>query len=139
METWSIMEFHFRYGLILRRREAPSRRMARMYSPSFETHRFAMLLRMRPSGRRTRLDELVDDGIHQRLERGIDDIGRHADRGPMLAGLVFALDQHPRHGFSARVENTDAVVGQLQPLDELLVLAEVLAQRHVERIDRTVA
>ena len=35
------------------------------------------------------LDELVDDRVHQRLERGVD--GRHAHRGPTLAGL------HPRN------------------------------------------
>ena len=55
----------------------------------------------RPLSRRAGLDELVDDGIHQRLERGVDDVGRDADRGPVLAGLVLALDQHARHRFGA--------------------------------------
>ena len=91
------------------------------------------------TGRRAGLHQLVDDRIHQRLERRIDDIGRHADRGPTLALLVLALDQHPRHRFRAAVEDTHAIIDQLQPLDVSLVFAKILAQRDVERIDRTVA
>src|SRR5215468_1223954 len=83
--------------------------------------------------------QLVDDRIHQRLERGVDDIGRDADRGPTLAGLVGALDQHARHRLGAAVEDAHAVVGELETLDVFLVLAEVLAQREVEGIDRAVA
>src|SRR5438094_7695254 len=122
METWSIIKS----SLSLRPHPEEHREAMRLEGwPECTAHpsRRALraLLRMRPphrpkaSSRRAGLDELVDDGIHQRLERGIDDIGRHADRGPMLAGLVLALDQHPRHGFGSGVEDTDAIVGQLQP------------------------
>src|SRR5438128_8842000 len=88
------------------------------------------------SSRRAGAHELVDDRIHQRLERGVDDVGRDADRGPALAGLVLALDQHPRHRLGAAVEDAYAIIGELEPLDVALVLAEVLAQREVERVDR---
>ncbi|GCC47017.1 hypothetical protein chiPu_0031074, partial [Chiloscyllium punctatum] len=91
------------------------------------------------SRRRARLHQLVEHRIHQRLERGVDDIGRDADRGPALAGLVLAFDQNPRDRLGAAIEDTHAVVDQLQAIDVLLVLAEVLAQRDVERIDRAIA
>ena len=47
--------------------------------------------------------------------------------------------KHARHRFGAAIEDTHAVVDQLQALDIFLVLAEVLAQRDVERVDRAVA
>src|SRR6202035_4231131 len=63
--------------------------------------------------RRARLHQLVDDRIHQRLERGIDDVGRDADRGPMLAGLVLALDQHAGDRLGAAIEDAHAIVDQV--------------------------
>src|SRR5216684_9218514 len=89
--------------------------------------------------RRARLHQLVDDRIHQRLERSVDNVGRHPDRGPALAVLVLAFDQHARHGLGAGVEDADPVVGEIEPLDVGLVLAEIFAQREVERVDRAVA
>ena len=50
-----------------------------------------------------------------------------------------ALDQHARHRLGAAVEDAHPVVGELEPLDIALILAEVLAQRDVEGIDRAVA
>lgn len=50
-----------------------------------------------------------------------------------------SLDQDARDRASAAVEDTDPIVDQRQALDVLLVLAEVLAQGDVERIDGTVA
>src|SRR6478609_8762589 len=88
---------------------------------------------------RARFHQLVDHRIHQRLERGVDDIGRDADRGPALAVLVLALDQHPRHRFRAAIEDTHAVIDQLQAFDVFLIFAEVLAQRDIERVDGAVA
>src|ERR1700722_3059667 len=90
-------------------------------------------------GRGAGFDELLDDRIHQGLERGVDDVGRDADGGPALAVLVLALDQDPRHRPGAGVEDTHAVVREREAVDVALVLAEVLAQREVERIDRAVA
>src|ERR1700681_4266731 len=58
------------------------------------------------SRRRAGLHQLVDDRIHQRLERGVDDVGRHPDGGPALAALVLALDQDPRDRLGAGVEDT---------------------------------
>src|SRR5205807_407585 len=66
------------------------------------------------SRRRAGFNQLVDHRIHQRLKRGVDDIGGHADRGPSLALLVFALYQHPRHGFGSAIEDADAIIDQLQ-------------------------
>ena len=40
-----------------------------------------------------------------------------------------ALDQHAGHRLGAAVEDAHPVVDQLQILDEVLVLAEILAQR----------
>src|SRR6266850_712694 len=92
-----------------------------------------------PSRRRAGLDQLVNNRIHQRLKRPVDDVGRNADGGPALALLVFALDQHPRYRLGAAIEDTDAVVDQLQAFDVFLVFAEILAQRDVKRVDGTVA
>src|SRR6516225_11090572 len=92
-----------------------------------------------PLRRRAGAHELVDDRVHQRLERGIDDVGRDADRGPALSGLVLAFDQDARHRLGAAIENAHAVVGQLEPADIALILAEVLAQRKIERVDGPVA
>src|SRR5437762_4692731 len=76
----------------------------------------------RPSwlGRRARSDELVDDGVHQRLERGIDDVRRHADCRPALPGLVLALDQHARDRLGTAIEDTHAVIDKLKALDIFL-------------------
>src|SRR5271170_5804835 len=81
--------------------------------------------------------KLIDDGIHQSLERGVDDVGGDADRGPAVAGLVGALDQHPRDRLGAAIEDANAVIGELKSLDVALIFAKVLAQHEVERIDRT--
>src|SRR5262250_1133558 len=83
--------------------------------------------------------ELVDDRIHERLKRGIDDVGRDTDRRPTLAGFVLALDQHAGDCLGPAVEDAHAVVGQLEPADVALVFAEVFAQRKIERVDGTVA
>src|SRR6202030_1809853 len=91
------------------------------------------------SRRRPRLHQLVDDRIHQRLERGVDDVGGHADRGPVIAVLVGALDEHARHRLCAGVEDADSIIGEFEPGDVALILAEVLAQREVERVDRAFA
>ncbi len=53
--------------------------------------------------------------------------------------LVVAFDQHARHRLGAALEDTHAVIDELEALDLLLVLAEILAQRQVERVDRAVA
>src|SRR4051812_6902467 len=90
------------------------------------------------SRRRAGLDQLVHDRIHQRLERGIDDVGRDADRGPALPRFVLALDQHARYRFGAAIEDTHTIVGELETLDVFLILAEVLAQRDVECVDRAI-
>src|SRR5581483_10966727 len=82
-------------------------------------------------------DELVDDGIHQRLERGVDDVRRDPDRRPMIAGLVRAFDQDARHRLRAAIEDTHAIIGEREPGDVALIFAEVLAQREIERVDRT--
>src|SRR5215472_8112122 len=86
------------------------------------------------SRRRSGFHELVYDGIHQRLERSVDNICRHAHGSPMLAGLVGALDQNSRNGLGAAVEDADAIIGQCESGDEALIFAEVLAQRQIERV-----
>ena len=76
----------------------------------------------------------------QRLEAGIDDVGRYADREPALArALVAAFHQHARDGLGAASEDTHLVIDELHVLDVLLVAAEVLAQGLVEGVDRAVA
>src|SRR5215813_14236069 len=84
-----------------------------------------------PLRRRAGAHELVDDRIHQRLERGVDDVGRDADCGPALPGLVLALDQDAGHRLGATIENAHAVVGQFEPADIALILAEILAQSEI--------
>src|ERR1700722_11174176 len=83
--------------------------------------------RAQASRRRAGLDELVDDGIHQRLERRVDDVGRHPDGGPAFAALICALDQDARYRLGAGIEDTHAVVGEFEAADVALILAEVLA------------
>ena len=51
--------------------------------------------------RHAELDQPVNDRVDQRLERGVDDVARYADRRPALAGRVAELDQNPRHGVRA--------------------------------------
>src|SRR6185437_6560417 len=85
-----------------------------------------------PKGRetlswRSGFDQLVDDRIHQRLERSVDDVGRHPDRRPMIAGLVLAFDQDPGHGLRTAVEDAHAIIDEFQPGDEALTFAEILA------------
>src|SRR6202795_5260301 len=90
-----------------------------------------------PSRRRAGFHQLINDGIHQRLERRIDDVGGDADRGPAIAGFVGAFDQDAGDGLRAAVEDTHALDGEFEPGDEALIFTELLAQRQVERIDRT--
>ena len=56
-----------------------------------------------------------------------------------VAVSVAELDQHPRHRVGAALEDAHAIVAQLEILDMLLVDAEVLAQREIERVDGAVA
>ncbi len=44
--------------------------------------------RIDASGLRARLDQLVGDGVDQRLERGVDDVGADAHGRPALPRLV---------------------------------------------------
>src|SRR5947209_15701041 len=81
-------------------------------------------------------DQLVNDRIHERLERGINDVGRYADGGPTVAVLVLALDENARDGLRAAIEYPHAVIAELESADIALILAEVLAQREVKRVDR---
>src|SRR5437868_14737363 len=69
------------------------------------------------SRRRAGLHQLVDNRIHQRLKRGVDDIRRYADRGPALAHLVFALDQVTGYGFGAAVKDPHTVVVPFHSFD----------------------
>src|SRR5215216_7076897 len=75
------------------------------------------------------LDQFVDDRIHQRLERRVDDVRRYAHRGPVLAVLVLALDQHARYGLGAGIEDPHAIIRKLESVDVLLIVSEVLGQR----------
>src|ERR1700677_4057737 len=93
---------------------------------------------LKPSRRSARLHKLVDDRIHQRLERRVDDVRRDPDCGPVIAGFVCTLDQHARDGLGAGIEDTHTIIRELQSGDVALVFAKVLAQRKIERIDRTV-
>src|SRR6185437_5143458 len=116
---------------------APQRKRGRSWRPltrlaSLAT--FSLQAGRRWSRRRAGFHQLEDDRIHQGLERGIDDIRRHADRGPAFARLVLAFDEHARDRRSAAVEDAHTEVRELQAVDIFLVLAEVLAQRKIERI-----
>src|SRR4051812_9283850 len=128
METWSIMRHGF-----------PCWAMKHEWRVASSQRDYDYSLLPFPSNRRARLDQLVDDRIHQRLERRVDDVGGDADRGPALAGLVLALDQHARYRLGAAVENAHPIVGEIEGIDIFLILAEVLAQCEVERVDRAVA
>ena len=83
--------------------------------------------------------QLEDDRVGQRLEGGIDDIGRDADGEPAIALAIAAFDQNPGGGSRSAIEDTHLVVDKFEIIDIALVLAEVLAQRHVERVDRAIA
>ena len=54
-------------------------------------------------------------------------------------GPIAELDQDAGDGVGAALEDADLVVDELEVLDQILVLAEILAQRHVEGVDRAVA
>ena len=58
--------------------------------------------------------ELVDDRIGQRLERGIDDIRRHAHRGPAIALAVGAFHHDAGHRLGAAGEDAHLVIHQPQ-------------------------
>src|SRR5262245_22559092 len=53
--------------------------------------------------------QFEDDRVGQRLEGGIDNIGRHADREPAIALAVAAFDQNPGRGSRAAIEDTHLV------------------------------
>src|SRR5580658_11097082 len=93
---------------------------------------------LKPSRRSARLHKLVDDRIHQRLERRVDDVRRDPDRRPTIAGFVGTLYQHARDGLGTGIEDTHTVIRELQSRDVALVFPKVLAQRKIECIDRTV-
>ena len=57
-------------------------------------------------------------------------------RSPSSSSLSI---KHARDRIGAAVEDTHLVVDELEIVDVALILAEVLAQRDVERIDRAVA
>ena len=58
--------------------------------------------------------QLVNDGVSQRLERRIHDVGRHAHRGPAVALAVGAFHHHARHRLGAAGEDAHFVVHQPQ-------------------------
>src|SRR4051794_25036662 len=62
-----------------------------------------------PSRRRVRFHQFVNHRIHQGLERGVNDIGRYANGGPALSGLVFAFDQDSRDRLGAAIEDAHAI------------------------------
>src|SRR5262249_40048937 len=64
---------------------------------------------------------------------------RAAAGGPATPGPVLALDQDAGTRLGAAIENAHAVIGELEPADIALILAQVLAQGKVERVDRPVA
>src|SRR5690606_13196351 len=66
-------------------------------------------------------------------------VGADADGGPAVAAAVAAFDQYTGDRARAAVEDAHLEVDQLEILDPVLVAAEVLAQRRVERVDRAVA
>src|SRR5947209_14710712 len=94
---------------------------------------------MRGSGGSAGFHQLVDDRIHQGLERGVDDVGGYAHGGPALAGFILALDQHAGNRFGSGIENANPIVGEVETLDVLLIFSEILAQGEIERVDGAVA
>ncbi len=56
-------------------------------------------------------------------------------RTPLAVG---GFDQNAGDRLRAAVEDTHLEVGELEIVDLVLVLAEILAQREVERVDRAV-
>src|SRR5437763_7517514 len=82
--------------------------------------------------------QLENYRVGESLEGGIDDIGRDADGEPALAFGVAAFDQNAGGSSRSAIEDTHLVVGKLEIVDEALIFAEVLAQRHIERIDGAV-
>ncbi|MNT63837.1 hypothetical protein D3C72_2016840 [compost metagenome] len=75
------------------------------------------------------LQELEDDAVHQRLERGVDDVVGNAHRPPARARAIGRFDQNAGDRLGPAIEDTDLVVRKLQVFDFGLVLAEILAQR----------
>jgi hypothetical protein len=62
--------------------------------------------------------ELVADRIRQRLERGVDDVGRHAHRRPARAPARPHFHHHARHGLRAAREDTHLVIDQREVLQD---------------------
>src|SRR4029453_8372856 len=73
-------------------------------------------------------DQLENDRVGQSLERGIDDVGRYADRKPPFPFGIAAFDQNAGGGSRSAIEDTDLVVGKFKIVDETLILAEILSQ-----------
>ena len=97
---------------------------------------------MRPRAlvtRRAELEELIVDRVDQRLERGVKDVARRADRPPRVALAVAEFDEHAHHRGGAAPKDAHAIVEQLEIFDMFLVDAEVLAQGEIERVYWAVA
>src|SRR3974390_1998297 len=109
MEIWSIMA-----GLseIFRHCQEGNDKTIQIFSLIKSLDCFALLAMTVRSGfyssRCAGFHQLVDDRVHQRLERGINDVGRYPDRCPALAPFVRTFDQNPRHRLGAAIEDAHA-------------------------------
>src|SRR5437870_33301 len=92
-----------------------------------------------PVGSPALLVELVVHAVDQGLPARLDHVVRHAHRPPALV-LVARLDQHAHHrlGALAVAEHAHLVVVEAHLLDLGVELAECLAKRTVEGVDRPV-
>ncbi len=52
---------------------------------------------------------------------------------------IAEFDQHPRHRVGAALKDAHAIIQEFEVLDVLLIDAEILAQRQIERVDGAVA
>ena len=82
----------------------------------------------------------VGQRVDERLPRGGDDVLVDADRAPDVVA-VGGVDEHARGraGAVVLVEDADLVVDELDVLEVRVDLADRVAQRGVERVDRAVA
>src|SRR5438552_3300888 len=85
------------------------------------------------------LVELVVHAVDQGLPARLDHVVRHAHRPPALV-LVARLDEHAHHGLGALAvaEHAHLVVVEAHLFDLRVELAECLAKRAVEGVDRPV-
>src|SRR6516164_1522864 len=60
-------------------------------------------------------EEFPGDGVVERVEGGVDDVGGDADGGPALALAIGALEHHPRHSLGAVIGGQDADLEIDQP------------------------